>query len=78
MTELTENNLVERLCIALFQTLGWETLNAFHEFEQAGGSPLGRETRSEVVLAARLRSSSLHWTFVYVSELDINTGQEVT
>ena len=45
MTEFTENNLVEQPSIALLQTLGWQTLNAFHEFEQAGGSPLGQETR---------------------------------
>lgn len=57
MTPYSEDALVEQPAIELLQTLGWQTLNAFHEFEQAGGSPLGRETRSEVVLAARLRAA---------------------
>jgi type I restriction enzyme, R subunit len=34
--------------------LGWETYNAYAEFEQVG-SFLGRENKSEVVLLARLR-----------------------
>ena len=50
----TEDALVEQPAIELFEKLGWETYNGFSEFEQAGGSPLGRETKSEVVLTARL------------------------
>lgn len=55
MTDFSENTLVEQPAIALFAELGWETANCFHEFEQAGGSPLGRETKAEVVLISRLR-----------------------
>jgi len=51
----SENTLVEKPAIALFKELGWETANCFHEFDQGGGSPLGRETRTEVVLISRLR-----------------------
>ncbi|GAO34958.1 type I deoxyribonuclease HsdR [Sulfuricella sp. T08] len=63
----TENSLVEQPAIQLFAELGWETLSASEEvlgnapsppapLPQAGeGSYLGRETKSEVVLAARLR-----------------------
>ncbi len=50
----TEDALVEQPAIELFEKLGWETYNGFREFEQGGGSPLGRETKSEVVLTARL------------------------
>ncbi len=55
MTDYSENTLVEKPAIALFEELGWETANCFHEFDQGGGSPLGRETRAEVVLVSRLR-----------------------
>jgi type I restriction enzyme R subunit len=51
----TEDSLIEQPAIELFHTLGWQTANCFHEFEQAGRSPLGRETKSEVVLIFRLR-----------------------
>jgi type I restriction enzyme R subunit len=51
----TEDALIEQPAIAMFGELHWETANCFHEFEQAGGSPLGRETPSEVVLVSRLR-----------------------
>lgn len=39
----------------MFEELGWETVNCFHEFEQTGGSLLGLETKAEVVLVSRLR-----------------------
>lgn len=51
----TEDTLVEQPAIALLGELGWETYHAYDEFAQAGGSPLGRETKAEVVLTARLR-----------------------
>jgi type I restriction enzyme R subunit len=51
----SEDALVEQPAISLFSELEWETINGFHEFDQAGVSPLGREAKSEVVLAARLR-----------------------
>ncbi|MBU4425370.1 MAG: type I restriction endonuclease subunit R, partial [Proteobacteria bacterium] len=50
-----ENTLVEQPAIVLFAELGWETANCFHEFDQGGGSPLGRETKAEVILVSRLR-----------------------
>lgn len=54
-TAYSEDALVEQPAIALFDELKWDTYNAFNEF-QAGPSPLGRETQSEVVLVSRLRS----------------------
>ena len=50
----TEDALIEQPAIALLGELGWETVNAYHEFEH-GESALGRENRAEVVLPARLR-----------------------
>ena len=51
----SEDLLIEQPAIALLAEMGWEPMDCFHEFEGAGGSPLGRETKSEVVLTARLR-----------------------
>ena len=51
----TEDALIEQPAIALFGDLGWKPVDCFPEFEQAGGSPLGRETPAEVVLVSRLR-----------------------
>jgi len=51
----TEDELVEQPAIHLLEELGWEHHNAYNEFDAAGTSPLGRETKSEVVLTARLR-----------------------
>lgn len=53
--DYSEDGLVEQPAIALLEELDWEHLNCFHEFEQAGGSPLGRESKAEVVLVSRLR-----------------------
>ena len=55
--EFSENVLIEQPAIALFGELKWETADCFHEFEQVGGSPLGRETAAEVVLVRRLRAA---------------------
>ena len=55
-TGYTEDELVEQPSIELLSLLGWETYNAFGEFD-GGGSPLGREAKSEVVLIARLREA---------------------
>ena len=52
----TEDELVEQPSIELLAQLGWETYCAFSEFD-GRGSPLGRETKSEVVLIARLREA---------------------
>ena len=51
----TEDQLVEQPAIQLFAELGWETLSASEEVMGESGT-LGRETKSEVVLAVRLRA----------------------
>ncbi len=53
-TGYTEDSLVEQPAIALLSELGWETVNAYNEFDH-GASSLGRETRADVILTARLR-----------------------
>ena len=55
-TGYTEDELVEQPSIDLMAELGWETHYARREFEH-GASPLGRETKSEVVLIVRLRET---------------------
>lgn len=51
----TEDSLVEQPAIQIFAELGWETLVASDEVMGATGT-LGREIKSEVVLAVRLRN----------------------
>jgi len=51
----TEDALVEKPAIKMLKGMGWEHVDGFHEFERVGGSPLGRETKAEVVLLSRLR-----------------------
>ena len=51
----SEDELIEQPTISLLTEIGWETLNCYSEFDQRDGSPLGRQTRSEVILTARLR-----------------------
>lgn len=53
-TGYTEDALVEQPAMALLAALGWETVNAYHEFDH-GASTLGRETKAEVILKVRLR-----------------------
>src|SRR6266702_8182758 len=53
MNENAEAPLVEQPAIELFNTLGYETINAYNEFK--GVNILGREIHSEVVLVPRLR-----------------------
>jgi len=57
--DYTENTLVEKPAIELFSELGWQYQDGFHEFDNIGGSPLGRETKSEVVLKSKLRIALL-------------------
>lgn len=47
---------LENAAIALFANLGWETINCYQEVCGVNGT-LERETRSEVVLVPRLRST---------------------
>ncbi len=51
-----ELNLVEQLCIEIFQSLGYEYQNCYHETFGKSGT-LGRETPSDVVLTSRLKQS---------------------
>ena len=57
MNLYSEDQLIEQPAIGLLQDIGWETLNCYSEFEQAEESPLGRKTKSEVVLTARLETA---------------------
>ncbi len=57
VTGYQEDDLIEQPAVALFEDLGWATYNGYNEFSEAGGSPLLRETRGEVVLVARLRQA---------------------
>ena len=52
----SEDELIEQPAIALLTEMGWETLNCHSEFD-GSDSPLGRETKSEVVLTPRLRAA---------------------
>ena len=54
-SDYSEDTLVEQPAIALFQELGWATANCFYEFDQPGGSRLGRENKGQGVLESRLR-----------------------
>jgi len=51
----SEEALVERPAIELFESLGWSFANCFHEFDENGISSLGRDTKADVVLVLRLR-----------------------
>ena len=52
----SENNAIEQPTIALFESLGWEPLNCYHE-TLGPFSALGRETTADVVLPHRLRAA---------------------
>ncbi len=52
----TEDQLVEQPAIRLFEELGWESINAYHETLGPDGT-LGRDNKSEVFLARRLRAA---------------------
>lgn len=56
-SDYSEDALIEQPAIALFRELGWDHANCFGEFDGAGGSPLGRETATDVVLVPRLRAA---------------------
>ena len=52
----SEDQLIEQPAISLLEDIGWETLNCYNEFDQGIDSPLGRKTKSEVVLTDRLET----------------------
>lgn len=53
-----EDALVEQPAIALLAELGWKTFDAYSEFDH-GVSPLGRETKADVILKTHLREALL-------------------
>ena len=55
MNPYSEDQLIEQPAINLLKEIGWEVLDCYSEFEQTEKSPLGRQTKSEVVLTARLK-----------------------
>ena len=55
MNPYSEDELIEQPAIVLLEEMGWETCNCYSEFNQQDGSPLGRQTKFEVVLTSRLR-----------------------
>jgi len=55
--DYSEDALVEKPVIRLFQDLRWETANCFDETFLPGGGSLGRETPEEVVLVRQLEPS---------------------
>ena len=56
MNSYSEDELIEQPTIDLLAEMGWETLNCYSEFDR-GDSPLGRQTKSEVVLIPRLQAA---------------------
>ena len=55
MNPYSEDELIEQPAIALLTEMGWETQNGYSEFNQGRESLLGRQTKSEVILTARLQ-----------------------
>lgn len=54
---LFSEDSLEQATLNKFSELGWETINTYNEFEQAGGSSLGRGSKSDVLLVERLREA---------------------
>lgn len=77
----TEDQLVEQPAIGLFADLGWETVSAMEETLGAAGTGscnLGRETKSEVVLATRLRSALVRLNPALPAEAINNAIDEIS
>jgi len=55
--DFSEDALVERPAIALFEELGFDAANCFGEQVGTSGSTLGRETTADVVLIPKLRAA---------------------
>ncbi|HPH70290.1 MAG TPA: type I restriction endonuclease, partial [Kofleriaceae bacterium] len=73
----SENSLVEQPAIGLFAALGWQTVSALDETFGAGGT-LGRETKSEAVLVARLRAALCKFNPSLPPEAISNAVDELT
>ena len=52
-SDYSENTLVEQPAISMLDELGWETFDAYSEFDH-GSSSLGRENKGEAILKTRL------------------------
>ena len=55
-TDYSEDALIEQPAVELFGKLRWDTANCFHDFDH-GASPLGRDSKGDVVLVPRLRAA---------------------
>jgi type I restriction enzyme R subunit len=53
----SEDALIEQPAFDLLQSLGWKVFPAMGEFDEVTRSPIGRETKGEVVLIDRLRAA---------------------
>jgi type I restriction enzyme, R subunit len=73
----SEDELVERPAIALFEELGWKHINAYHETHGPNGT-LGRDNRSEVFLVPRLRAAIEHLNPDASPEIIEDALQEIT
>jgi type I restriction enzyme R subunit len=73
----TEDQLVEQPAIGLFGALGWRTVSAMEETFGASGT-LGRETKGEAVLVARLREALTKLNPTLPSEAITATIDELT
>ena len=78
MNPYSEDQLIEQPAIGLLEEIGWETLNCYSEFEQAEESPLGRQTRAEVVLTARLETALKRFNPSATDDAIAKTVEELT
>ena len=73
----TEDQLVEQPAIGLFADLGWQTVSAMDETFGTNGT-LGRETKGEAVLAARLRAALVRLNPALPAEAINNAIDEIS
>ena len=78
MNPYSEDQLIEQPAINLLKEIGWETLNCQNEFEQTEESPLGRQTRSEVVLIARLENALKRFNPTATDDVIAKAVEELT
>jgi type I restriction enzyme R subunit len=73
----SEDELVEQPAIALFEELGWEHVDAYHETLGPDGT-LGRDNRSEVFLTGRVRQAVTRFNPGMRSEAIEDAVEEIT
>jgi type I restriction enzyme R subunit len=76
-SQYSEDELVEQPAIALFEELGWQHINAYHETLGPEGT-LGRDNRSEVFLTGRLRQAVERFNPGMPSEAIENAVKEIS